>query len=109
MFTIDFSKYFYYNYFIKTERILFMDNKKIKVRKRVKVEKRIDNVRAYVIWDVFSDIWYYMINSYPNISDSAKEKFEGFIKQMSEDVNHLKCDEYDTPYLVERGYNYIDK
>ena len=40
-----------------------MDNKKIKVRKRVKVEKRIDNVRAYVIWDVFSDIWYYMINS----------------------------------------------
>ena len=56
MFTIDFSKYFYYNYFIKTERILFMDSKKIKVRKRVKVEKRIDNVRAYVIWDVFSDI-----------------------------------------------------
>ena len=26
-----------------------MDNKKIKVRKRVKVEKRIDNVRAYVM------------------------------------------------------------
>ncbi len=50
-----------------------------------------------------------MINSYPNISDFAKEKFEGFIKQMDEDVNHLKCDEYDAPYLVERGYNYIDK
>ena len=86
-----------------------MDNKKTQVKKRIKVEKRIDNVSAYVIWDIFSDIWYYMITSSPDISVSAKAKFESFIKQMSEDINHLKCDEYDNPYLVERGFNYTDK
>lgn len=88
---------------------VIMENKKVKVRKRIKVEKRIDNVPAYVILDVFSDIWYYMITDSPDISVSAKAKFESFIKQMSEDINHLKCDEYDAPYLVERGYNYINK
>lgn len=76
-------------------------------KKRIEVSKRIDNLGAYIIYNVFSNIWEVHAHG-AELSSNTVRKYHAFIESLYNDIGFLQCDTIENEYLVECGYNFAE-
>lgn len=76
-------------------------------KERKPVSKRIDNYTAYFYSELFEIIGDFMPKK--DLSNEVFEKLEELVDEIDKCYQPLKCDEVEGSYLVQYGYNLIDK
>lgn len=74
--------------------------------KRIEITKRIDNISAYIMENIFVDIWASKANC-AGLSRDTVDKYYSFMDSLHRDIVHIKCDTITNEYIIECGYNII--
>lgn len=76
-------------------------------KKRIYIEKTVENMAAYDLSTSINALW----NAYITegvLSDKTISLYEAFIDSLYDDVGHLKCDDLQSSYIIECGWNYTE-
>lgn len=75
--------------------------------KRVEITQKIDNISAYIIENIFADIWGSRAKC-ANLSKDTVEKYYSFMDSLHSDIGYIKCDTITDECIIEYGYNIIE-